>query len=180
MEFENGQVIETKENGKHVCLENQLYEYDESKNYLPYHRYAPGFLVNIYNSYVLVYYYNKGDFFDTSSYKTLAFYLLNYKCLYKTKNSLDKMVFLVHHKKNKYYFISDRILYFETPEDDIIVDFNGKIAKGIKYDYIITDTVKFLKTKYQYYYCPNIKEIANSIKYWRKNPYRYENPCLII
>ena len=179
MEFKDGQVIETKENTKHVFLENHLYNYDESRSYLPYHKYAPGFLVIVYNSYILVYYYDKGDFFDTSSYKELAFYLLNYRCLYKTRNSSEKLVFLIHHTENKYYFISDRVLCFETPENDIIVEFDGKIAKGIKYEYILTDTVKFLKTKYNYHYCPNIQDKANSIKYWRKNPYRYEIPCVI-
>lgn len=179
MDIKDGQIIETKNDGKRICLDNQLYVYDESRCYLPYHKYAPGFLINIYNSYVAVYYYQKGDLFERSSYQELAFFLVNYRCLYKTKNNQEKMLFLVHHCKNKYYFISDRVLYFETPEEDIITEFDGKHAKGSKFTYIFTDTIKFLKNDYYYYYCPNIKEVANSVKYWRKNPHKYENRCSI-
>ena len=179
MDIVDGQIIETKTDGKRICLDSQLHIYDETRCYLPYHKYAPGFLVNIYNSYVAVYYYEKGDLTSRSSYPNLAFYLVNYKCLYKTKKNDEKMLFLVHHCRNQYYFISDRVLYFETPEKDIITEFDGKNAKGTKYTYVFTDTIKFLKNNYYYYYCPNIKEVANSVKQWRKNPHRYENACTV-
>lgn len=176
MEIKDGQIIETKNQEKCVYLNNKLYFYDESRCYLPYHKYAPGFLVNINYKYILIYYYQKGDLFDVSSYKLLAFSLQNYKCLYKTKKTSKKMLFLIHYSQNKYYFISDRILYFETPEDDIITDFRGNNGEGVKYNYIFTDTIKFLKNGH-YYYCPNIQEIANSVKYWKKSTDFYKTIC---
>ena len=175
MEFKDGQIIKNK----HVYLKKKFYTYDESKCYLPYCKNAPGFLLNFDKNYIVVYYYQKGDLFDKSSYKELAFFLTNYKNIYKTNGNSEKMLFLVHYKRNQYYFIGDKIIYFETPEKDIIINFDGKNAKGLKYNYTITDTIGYLKNDYEYYYCPKIREVANSVKYWRKNPYKYENRCVI-